>query len=269
MEQVLKHTLWQETQLEKATSTIEQLEKTTATVDQLEKATATIDSLVSDLIKLGKDFYEVTLALSSDLDNPELGSRQARAVTLMVVGFVLAIIGHKAIHSMLFVAGLVGTGYSAFRGSYKINRFIDVEKNEVPVFVGVAAMSLMGGFLAVWFMKVGVVILSAILGAGASSIFFSLNLVTDKERAPLVFVSSSLVSAMLTYFLADVAIVVTTSLLGALIFLIGLDYLTKLGVHECASSIRSGKELIPSDMPILGSLALIALAGSVIQSKFL
>ncbi|KAI0229712.1 hypothetical protein L0F63_003582 [Massospora cicadina] len=118
-------------------------------------------------------------------------------------------------------------------------------KNEVALHVGIALIAFVGGFLAVWFLKLGVVILGAVLGASVSTIFLSLGLFDAKESSTIIFIVSALAFAALAYLLSDTIIIVATAVTGALIFMVGLDFLTKKGFADYVISIRLGKELTP------------------------
>ncbi|KAJ9084670.1 hypothetical protein DSO57_1021924 [Entomophthora muscae] len=183
-------------------------------------------NLVLCLVALSSVFcQDATSSLPKDVEISN-GMRISFGAIMMILGLMFLFAGKYLIRAVVFVGGAILTGslalllFSLIRGDAGLT---------LGWKLGAVVIALIGGFMGVFFLKLGIMILGGLCGVGITFLIKGTGLIKNSTTLTIIGLVLVIVLGIAAAFASDLIIIVATSFSGAVLFMAGLDFFVKTG----------------------------------------
>ncbi|KAJ9062237.1 hypothetical protein DSO57_1012906 [Entomophthora muscae] len=141
----------------------------------------------------------------------------------------------------------------------------------LKVLIPVVIAAVIGGLIAIFFIKLGIVLLGGFLGASLAMLLIRTRVVQGKELSMGVAAGLVIVCCILAYVFSGLIIILSTSFGGALMFIVGVDFFAQTGFADFVTKYEFINNLNPVDKWIwvmIGSVIFLTILSIFAQFKF-
>ncbi|KAJ9085697.1 hypothetical protein DSO57_1011399 [Entomophthora muscae] len=198
-------------------------------------------------------------------------ARIAIGVGLIVVGAVFMFLGKFLLKVIFFFAGAGLMGGLTYMAADIIVKIPHDDPFPLKVLIPVVITAVIGGLIAIFFIKLGIVLLGGFLGASLAMLLIRTRVVQGKELSMGVAAGLVIVCCILAYVFSGLIIILATSFGGALMFIVGVDFFAQTGFADFVTKYEFINNLNPVDKWIwvmIGSVIFLTILSIFAQFKF-
>ena len=196
-------------------------------------------------------------------------------IACILIGLFLTFLGARFFRTMLFFAGFALFALIAYIGAINIAPLQpgDLVMRTVYLVV-IIVIGLIGGVLVVIFWRVGLFVLGAVGGFFLAMFILSLapnGLIPDPIFRAIFIVVLAIVCAFLVFKFERPAVIIATSIAGAFITMLGIDFFAHTYLLQSMVAFLSKTGAYTADgrtYGMLAGVALLAIFGMIVQFRF-
>ncbi|KAL2917735.1 hypothetical protein HK105_202608 [Polyrhizophydium stewartii] len=200
------------------------------------------------------------------------------AVLAILLGGFMLVSGFRLFRPTLFVAGFAFTALVGFVILTRAEPTAGYANRDTVLLLGSLAFGIAGGFLALLFWQFGVSCLGAMAGVAVALFVLSWksNGAIESETGRAIFIAvCALIGAVVIHFVERPAIIVSTSVLGAYLVIMGIDFFAKTGVVAAIRQFLSGTNRFDTSVfstsngtfGMLCTMVVLAVIGIIVQFR--
>ncbi|KAJ9081793.1 hypothetical protein DSO57_1010905 [Entomophthora muscae] len=186
---------------------------------------------------------------------------------MMILGLMFLFVGKYFLRVIVFVSGAILAGFLAV----SLFRYI---RGDVALTLGwklgAVVAALVGGFLGVFFLRLGIMILGGLCGVGITFLIKGTGLIKNSTTLTIIGLVLVIVLGIAAAFASDLIIIVATSFSGAVLFMVGLDFFVKTGFGSFILNFNFKQPLQVTDghvIIMLISTLILAVIGFFFQQR--
>lgn len=187
---------------------------------------------------------------------------------LMLVGTVLMFLGKHARQLVQCVSGVVLCGWLVYFTACVL--WPDGEELGAGVYVAATISALVGGLLSVFSRPLGGVMAGGLLGAELTMLLVRAAILKQHENQALVCIMLVATTALMAYLFEAAFVVLSSSVTGAVLFMLGVETLAGTGFGDFVTEIRTTPAFPAPGLKVwamLLSVCLLAALAMLVQFK--
>ncbi|KAJ9057490.1 hypothetical protein DSO57_1022281 [Entomophthora muscae] len=187
---------------------------------------------------------------------------------LMLVGMTLMFLGNQ---SLRFVVFLGGAGLCSSLVYYSVCiLWPDGEEFGLNIYIAIGVAAVVGGLLGMCYRQLGVVLVGGLLGVGIEMLLIRAGIFQLRENQVTIYVLLVGSMALLAYLFPETILVLASSFIGALLFVLGVDLVACTGFGEIITKYRTTSTFQAPDLEVwimLLSVCILAAIGILAQLR--